>query len=155
MPFKRIHVYDLDGTLVDSSHRYKALPNGRIDLDHWIANKHRIVNDSLLPLADQYKADIANPEIYVVICTLREPSAEEYEFIRENLGEPNKAIMNRHCLRKNAKGYKYRELSKLFNLRQFKDLPRFFWEDSKAMIEECASLFDLCYHVKSNQEFTT
>jgi hypothetical protein len=153
--YKRIHVYDLDGTLVDSSHRYRALPNGNIDLDHWRANEHRIFDDTLLPLAEQYKADIADPETYVVICTLREPEPEQYIFIRERLGMPNKLILNRQRLRKSAKGYKYRELAKLFNLKQFKNLPRYFWEDSEAFIKETETLFTKCFHVESNQNFVT
>ena len=30
-----IRIYDLDGTIVDSSHRRAIKPNGEIDLDKW------------------------------------------------------------------------------------------------------------------------
>ena len=46
-------IWDLDGTVIDSSHRYSTLPNGDIDLPRWIADntKANIERDSLLPLA--------------------------------------------------------------------------------------------------------
>jgi hypothetical protein len=31
-------IYDLDHTLLDSSHRQATLPNGDLDLAHWIEN---------------------------------------------------------------------------------------------------------------------
>ena len=34
---KKIKIYDLDGTLLDSSHRYRAV-GGKIDLAHWREN---------------------------------------------------------------------------------------------------------------------
>lgn len=152
--FKQIHVYDLDGTLIDSNHRYKSLPNGKIDLDYWFAHHHRINEDTLLPLAKQYKRDIADPETYVVICTLRSPHPLDLQYIREYLGMPNKLIMNSKNEKENLNGFKRRELVKVFNLRQFKNLPRYFWEDSKTFIDNCRDMFTRCYHVTSTQEFT-
>ena len=151
---EKIHVYDVDGTLVDSSHRYRSLPNGNVDLDHWRENHYRIWNDSLLPLADQYKADIADPAVYVVICTLRTPEAADLRYIADNLGMPDKLIMNSKNESENLSGFKRRHLARLFNLRQFAHLPRFFWEDSRAYVESCRDLFTRVYHVKSEQEFT-
>ena len=53
---KRIAIYDMDGTIVCSMHRYRTIvDNGceRIDLDYWRANEYRALEDSLLPLAEQ------------------------------------------------------------------------------------------------------
>lgn len=64
-------IWDIDGTVVDSSHRYHTLANGDIDLPKWIANNTRanIEKDTLLPLArlmrSNYRTDI------VIICTAR------------------------------------------------------------------------------------
>lgn len=151
---KRIHAYDVDGTLVDSSHRYAALPNGNVDLEHWLANHHRIFNDSLLPLADQYKRDIADPETYTIICTLRPPHALDLLFIREFLGMPDCLIMNDKNESENLSGFKRRHFSRLFNLRQFANVPRFFWEDSRVYVDTCRDLFTRVFHVTSAQEFT-
>lgn len=152
--FKRIHVYDVDGTLIDSSHRYKALPNGQVDLEHWLANHHRIESDTLLPLANQYKADIADPETYVIICTLRTPHPADIAYIRKHLGMPDKLIMNALNECENLGNFKRRHLTRIFNLRQFAKLPRFFWEDSKAYVDSCRDIFTRVYHVQSEQEFT-
>ena len=151
---KKIHAYDVDGTLVDSSHRYQALENGNVDLDHWRENHHRLFSDSLLPLADQYKADLENPEIYVVICTLRPTHAWDLLFIREILGQPDCLIMNDKDGSENMSGFKRAKFSQLFNLRQFAKLPRFFWEDSRVYVETTRDLFTRVFHVTSQQEFT-
>ncbi len=153
MPFKRIHVYDLDGTLVDSSHRYRNKANGKIDLDYWLQNLDRCVYDSPLPLAEQYKADIADPETYVVICTMRPMEPTWMKHIRDTLGEPNKYLLGEHGLKSGFIEHKVKVLTRLFNLRQFKNLPRYFWEDSRGMLEGCKHLFTNVYLVKSKQEF--
>lgn len=152
--FEKIHVYDVDGTLIDSSHRYKALPNGNVDLDHWKANHHKLWNDSLLPLADQYKVDLIDPATYVVICTLRPPHPDDIAYIARNLGLPDCLIMNARNQSENLGNFKRAHLARLFNLRQFAKLPRFFWEDSRAYVESCRDLFTRVYHVQSAQEFT-
>ena len=59
-----IHIFDLDGCVIDSLHRYKTLndENIRIDLEHWIENytPEKISQDTLLPLAAYYKAQLEN-----------------------------------------------------------------------------------------------
>ena len=37
----RYKIWDLDGTVIDSSHRYSTLENGDIDLPRWIADNTR------------------------------------------------------------------------------------------------------------------
>ena len=34
----RVVIYDLDGTIIDSSHRIKLNEDGSLDLNHWKAN---------------------------------------------------------------------------------------------------------------------
>ena len=152
--FKKIVAYDVDGTLVDSSHRYRALPNGNVDLEHWLANHDKLWDDTLLPLSDVYKAHIADPETYVIVCTLRAPHPLDIRFIRERLGMPNCLIMNAKNETENLRNFKRRHFARLFNLRQFSYLPRFFWEDSAVYVETCRDLFTRVFHVRSDQEFT-
>jgi beta-phosphoglucomutase-like phosphatase (HAD superfamily) len=72
---KRLAIYDFDGTLVDSSHRYKTTlcEDGieRIDLAYWIANEKLTMGDTLLPLMETFYNDCKNPEVIVVIATAR------------------------------------------------------------------------------------
>ena len=67
---KTVHVFDMDGTIVSSEHRYRLDPaTGKIDLAHWIENckPEMIEKDHLLPHAELYKALLADPTAYVVI----------------------------------------------------------------------------------------
>lgn len=132
--YKEIHIYDMDGTIVCSMHRFKTLDNGKIDLTHWIENStpEKVAKDSLLPLADQYKAQIADPSIYVVIATARVMAESDYNFIRDNLGMPNK-IISRNGRSDNRKGadMKIAGLRYLKNLKQFAKIPKTFYEDNK------------------------
>ena len=61
---KKIAIYDMDGTIVNSLHRYRTI-DGKIDLQYWRDNEHRAMQDTLLPLSEQYKKDIADNNTYV------------------------------------------------------------------------------------------
>jgi len=65
-------IWDLDGTIIDSSHRYSTLANGDIDLPKWIADNTRanIEQDQLLPLARLMRSNYRMGDI-VIICTAR------------------------------------------------------------------------------------
>ena len=130
---KEIHVYDMDGTIVCSMHRFKTTPEGKIDLAYWIENEHKAYNDSLLPLASQYQAQLSNPEIYVVIATARVLSQPDLDFINDKLGKPDYIISRngRNDFRKGA-DLKITGLNKLLSLKQFANIKkRFFYEDNK------------------------
>lgn len=65
-------VFDLDMTIVDSSHRHASKPDGSIDLAHWFENAKpdKIAKDTLLPLARSVRTfyDAGND---IVLCTAR------------------------------------------------------------------------------------
>ena len=52
-----LYIFDLDGTVIDSSHRQNTRPDGSLDLAHWIENNtvDKILADSLLPLAEKMR----------------------------------------------------------------------------------------------------
>ena len=88
----RVAIYDMDGTIVDSSHRYRTIidANGeRIDLDYWRENQFRAMDDSLLPMFEQYRVDLADDNCYVIIATARVMNEPDWQFVREVLGEPD------------------------------------------------------------------
>ncbi len=66
-------IFDLDGTVIDTSHRYRDLPCGKIDLDFWFANStpEMIAQDRLLPLAASMRLMYAAGHT-VIICTARD-----------------------------------------------------------------------------------
>lgn len=88
MKIKSISVWDLDGTTVDSTHRY-SVKNGKLDLDHWKANAHLCKNDTLLPLAKRYKADLKVKSRLTIIATARTLHQDDLDFIEKNMGMPN------------------------------------------------------------------
>ena len=88
----RVSIYDMDGTIVDSSHRYRTIVDEkgeRIDLDYWRQNEYRAGDDELLPLHRQYLADIADPHCYVIIATARVMNQPDWDFVESKLGLPD------------------------------------------------------------------
>lgn len=74
MTIQTMHVFDFDGTICDSSHRYRTqMVEGveKIDLQYWIDNEHKALEDSLLPLVELYRESLADISIYTVIATAR------------------------------------------------------------------------------------
>lgn len=79
------YFFDLDGTLIDSSHRKAALPCGNLDLEHWIENStpEKIAADSILPMYSLYKR--AKKEgAMVVFITARVLSDADYGYFLDN-----------------------------------------------------------------------
>ena len=78
-------IFDLDHTVIDSSHRQATLPNGDLDLAHWFENAtpEMIAKDSLLPLAAEWrKARNAGAEI--VVCTARTMQLADFYYLRDH-----------------------------------------------------------------------
>jgi FMN phosphatase YigB (HAD superfamily) len=91
-----VMIFDLDGTVIDTSHRYRNLPCGKIDLDYWFANstEEKIAQDNLLPLAAEMRRYYAEGHT-VVVCTARsffaqpdvplpDPGATYRKFLADN-----------------------------------------------------------------------
>jgi len=87
-------IFDLDGTVIDSAHRHATLPDGSLDLAHWIENAtpDKIAGDSLLPIAN-YMKDIF-PHHEVLVCTARVMSDADYDFLLDH-GLNADAILSR------------------------------------------------------------
>ena len=66
------YIFDLDHTVIDSSHRQLSRAVGSLDLALWIAinTRSKIMADSLLPLADQWRKAYAKGS-EIVVCTAR------------------------------------------------------------------------------------
>ena len=75
-------IFDLDGTVICSAHRQNTLPDGSLDLEHWLENNthEKIMGDSLLPLARIMKQMKAAGHT-VIICTARSPHPTNHIFL--------------------------------------------------------------------------
>ena len=82
---RKFKIWDLDGTVIDSSHRYATLENGDIDLPRWIENNTRenIALDKLLPLADTMRENFRSGDT-VIICTARVLGFWDRVFLADN-----------------------------------------------------------------------
>ena len=77
-----IYIFDLDHTVVDSSHRQATRPDGSLDLDHWKANStpRLIERDSLLPLAHEWRK-LHKRGHTIVVCTARVMGPADYFYL--------------------------------------------------------------------------
>lgn len=126
MTIKKIAIFDMDGVLVDSSWRYKALPCGsKIDLPYWREHEKCSWFDPLLPMAEAYKAMLEDDEYYVIIATARLCHSADLAYIDSKLGRPNMLICR--AGEQDTRGgaeLKIQGLSKLFRLKQFAAIDR-------------------------------
>ena len=79
----KFHIFDLDHTVIDPSHRQRLLPNGDLDLAHWIenrANAKLVMKDKILPFAEYWRTVKAAGQP-IAICTSRVISALEYRYL--------------------------------------------------------------------------
>lgn len=74
-----IYIFDLDHTVVDSSHRQATRPDGSLDLDHWREHSTPalIERDSLLPLAHEWRK-LHRRGHTIIVCTARVMGPADY-----------------------------------------------------------------------------
>mgnify|MGYP000396725271 CR=1 FL=1 len=142
----KIRIYDMDGTIVCSLHRYRTVkhPDGteKIDLQHWRENEHRASDDSLLPMAEQYKADLRSEDTFVIIATARVLHAPDRAFIAGVLGEPDHIISRAADDTRSGGLLKVLGLNKLFALKQFSTVSDVvFYEDNVSYLKTVCDFF--------------
>jgi phosphoglycolate phosphatase-like HAD superfamily hydrolase len=142
----KVSIYDMDGTIVDSLHRYRTIidDNGeRIDLGYWRENEYRAMDDTLLPLAEQYKSDLADDNCYVIIATARVLRSADNTFIRDILGEPDYIISRTDGDTVSGAKLKIAGLAKFFNLVTFRDAEFTFYEDNIQYLKAVCDRFNI------------
>ena len=126
-----ICIYDLDGTVIDSSHRATHDEQGNIDLANWKAKstKDFIFQDSLMPLYAQLQEDYKNGNM-VILCTARELGKWDLEYIHMHniyydrvISRPKGSMEIDYKLKKNQLRY-------LFTLPQYKEKEKIFYDDN-------------------------
>lgn len=143
----KIAIYDMDGTIVDSSHRYRTIIGAdnvaRIDLAYWRENEYRAMNDGLLPLAAQYVEDLQNPDVYTIIATARVMHAPDWQFVNEILGKPDYFISRKDGDTTSGGKLKIKGLQKFFNLKQFRSADAVFYEDNASYLKAVCDHFNI------------
>jgi len=137
----------MDGTLVDSSHRYRTIVDNagitRIDLAYWRSNEHRAEEDSLLPLAAQYRQDLQDENCYVIIATARVMNGPGWRFVDQVLGAPDYMISRRAGDNRSGGLLKVLGLQKFFNLKNFRDAEAVFYEDNLDYLRTVCDHFNI------------
>ena len=146
MAIKRIRIYDMDGTIVCSLHRYRTIIDDRgerIDLAYWRENEHLALDDSLLPLVQEYWQDLSDPETYTIIATARVLGDADREFISTKLGEPDYIVSRKAGDTQSGKTLKIGGLAKFFNLVNFKTDDVVFYEDNVQYLKAVCDRFGI------------
>jgi len=147
---KKIKIYDLDGTLINSMHRYRAI-NGKIDLPYWIKNDTRknILNDSFLDLYDWLKIDLERKDTFVIFATARACTLNDanYEFLVTNNIVPDMFIHREG--RSDTRGgaaLKIEAIKPLLKLKKFENATIHIFEDN------IQYLHDMCLALNKNHK---
>jgi hydroxymethylpyrimidine pyrophosphatase-like HAD family hydrolase len=137
----KIYIFDLDGTIIDSSHRATHDEEGNIDLKGWKekSTKDFIFQDSLLPLYAKLQEVYKNGDM-VILCTARELGQWDYEYINMHniyydriISRPKGNQTKDHILKKNQCRY-------LFTLPQYRNIEKWFFDDNWSNLEALAEL---------------
>ena len=126
-----IAVFDLDGTVLDSSHRALINENGGINIENWRNHTaEQILNDSELPLADYMRFCISSPEIRTWICTSRHlQDADKLLLKRLGLWNVDLVLSRDENDNREDVPYKLAKIGKYLNLPNVKKMVKIFFDD--------------------------
>jgi len=133
---KKIKIYDLDGTLINSLHRYRINARGRIDLAHWRKNdtrKNVLDNDTFLDLYKWLRVDLERADTYVIFATARACTYNDhnYEFLKKHNIMPDLFIHRQgESDQRGGAELKIAAIKPLLNLKQFQNATIHIFEDN-------------------------
>lgn len=153
-----INIFDLDGTLIDSSHRQLTDDTGSLDLEHWRENSTpvKIMEDSLTPLGEDIAAYLQGmrqsrqeSERLHIACTARVMSDADHNFMDYHglhfdhvLSRPAWCILGDVDLKKmllrsfaKERGIPYARLMRT----------AIFWDDKQEIREHFETIGTICY----------
>lgn len=154
--FKRVVVFDLDETIIDSAHRTPNKPDGTLDLDRYFQMKNResIFRDTLLPLADTFKR-LDRKENYVVICTARAMNQDDWDYLSHHGLDAHLVLCRPEDGSENHikdPVLKARKIQRLRNLKQFRGKPVVMFDDSPPVIRKMREIGVQCLNaIKVNK----
>ena len=155
---KRVVIFDLDETVVDSAHRTPNNPDGTLNLSRYLELKTRenTMQDGLLPLAEFWKSlDLS--DTYVIVSTAPTWADFDQEFLDNHGLRAHKIIARFTPAQSKMRDaeLKRKGLSKLFALRQFRNLPKYMFDDAKPVIAEMRRMGLVCLNShKVNRRLT-
>lgn len=132
---KLVNVFDLDCTLIDSSHRFNRFGDisKGLDLEYWFENStyEKIMQDKLLPLCELFfefnKTNFTN-----IAVTAREMVAADFEFL-ENHGLHFHMVLHREDSKELDHVLKEKKLTELFSSGEY--MPFLAFDDKNENLE--------------------
>ena len=151
-------IFDLDATVIDSSHRQLARADGSLDLAAWRKNStySKVMRDSLLPLASHWARIQKMTNVFIAICTARVMSDADLDYLKFK-GLKASEIMSRsvtdnrpdHVMKKG----KILKFLREHNIKNLSNVT--FYDDNQTVLE---MLLDLGINakdsIKINQELS-
>ena len=131
---KNISIFDLDGTIIDSSHRQMVKADGTLDLAKWFefATPEKIFQDKVLPLAQQVRKRQKRGD-YVMVCTARNMTDADFEFLQNEGICPDK-IISRPVGNMEPDGIlKAKQLKSFLSLKQFAKANKVMFDDAASV----------------------
>jgi len=130
-----LYIFDLDHTVIDSSHRQITRADGSLDLDAWRKNctRSQIFRDELLPLARFMRRAIADPNTQTAICTARVLSKHDYNFLAQKQLVTDYILARFDGDNRRDDEMKY---SKIWNLLISLKIPRARWQSSVTLLDD-------------------
>jgi hypothetical protein len=157
-------IFDLDHTVIDSSHRQITLADGSLDLNNWIENctKEKIMADKLLPLADLMRDRIFDSQANdyfeelaceVVVCTARVMGEHDHAFLAAHGLKPH-AVLSRPLGDRSGDADLKERLLRQYASDTGKSWARFsrnacIYDDNKNVLSRLASIGIACYNAIS------
>ncbi len=137
-----LYIFDLDHTVIDSSHRQLTREDGSLDLDNWIENctREKIYADRLLPLARIMRKLIADDNHQVAICTARVLSKHDYDFLTDRGLFPDYILARQAGDSSKDDKLKYRAI---WNLLTSLKIPRARWRSSVTLLDDNQSVLTM------------
>ena len=138
---KELHIFDLDMTLIDSSHRTQWINESEVDLNHWRKHETRehIFKDTLLPMVNLFHFHRKSKNAIVGFCTMRGMLDCEYEFLELHSLHYDFLIHRKGedtCIAE----YKEREIKALMSKHNIPEWRTTFYEDNPLAIERMRNI---------------
>ena len=141
-----IAVFDLDGTVIDSSHRALINEQGGINIENWRTHtREQILGDVELPLAQFMRDCIADKNIRVWICTSRNLAEPDMELL-EKLGIRGADLILSRDKKDNREdvSYKLAKIKKRINLPSIRGREKIFFDDRADIRQAMSELGFTC-----------
>ena len=143
-------IFDLDATVIDSSHRQITKADGSLDLAAWKKNSTyaKVMRDSLLPLANHWKRIQELKNVYIAVLTARVMGDADFHYLKFKGLKADKIMSRAFFDHRHDHVMKKQKIISFLLERNIKNLSNVtFYDDNKNVLE---MLLDLGINAKDS-----